>query len=61
MPQGVKRPVGVEVVKTTLYLPKSTHTALRVLAAQKGVAMTDLVIVAIVKEYGLSGGEQPVS
>jgi predicted HicB family RNase H-like nuclease len=42
-------------VQTTIYLPKSMHTELRIKALQEHVSMTKLIIRAIRRELKASG------
>jgi len=45
-------------VQTTIYLPKSMHTELRIKALQEHVSMTKLIIRAILRELKASGKDK---
>jgi predicted HicB family RNase H-like nuclease len=48
-----------EKVQTTIYLPKSVHTELRIKALREHISMTKLIIRAILRELPATSEQKP--
>jgi|GEM_PF-2281756 len=47
----MKKAADDEMIRTTIYLPKGVHRAMKILAARTGTSMADLLRDSIVQSY----------